>query len=228
MRFTGQGRKRFLAASIAMMFAAGIGVAVASTNPPSNAMSMGHGVNQFGLTKAFLNGKTTEFTYSKGFYCDTRVASASTSGCEAGAKWKVPPVKHRKQFDTLFITVPLGFNVPAMKMDCPSGLVCVDHPGTMDLTRLEPALKPLYPKLTDAQLTSALANFATPGHQHFIKTRANGHREWWDVKVVGVTNKAEYNKITAHKSAKYLLREVKAGRTTGVIRTNLFLFFAVK
>ena len=38
-----------------------------------------------------------------------------------------------------------------MKMlECPAGLICVDHPGTIDMTRLEPALKPLYPTLTDA------------------------------------------------------------------------------
>ena len=48
-------------------------------------------------------------------------------------------------------------------------LVCVDHPGTVDLTRLEPALKGLYPNLTDAQLTTALRNFAVPGHDHHAK-----------------------------------------------------------
>lgn len=73
-----------------------------------------------------------------------------------------------------------------MNMDCPNGLVCVDHPGTIDLSRLEPALKPLYPDLTAAQLTAALKNFATPGHQHFITDRNHGKPEWWDVRIGGV------------------------------------------
>ncbi|WP_310962285.1 hypothetical protein [Nocardioides terrisoli] len=226
MRFIGQGRKRFVAAAVALLFAAGAGIAVAATSPPpSNAMRMGHGINEYGMTQAFFKGHQVRFTYSLGFFCDKRVTSFASSGCEAGAKAKKAP---SKDFDTLFVTVPLGFNLPARKMDCPTNLVCVDHPGTIDLTRLEPALKPLYPDLTVAQLTDALKNAATPGHQHFITTRAHGNREWWDVKVVGVTNKAEYNKITRHRSAAFLKREIKAGRTTAAIPTNLFLFFAVK
>lgn len=38
--------------------------------------------------------------------------------------------------DPIFITVPLGFNVPEMKLDCPSKLVCVDHSAIIDLARL--------------------------------------------------------------------------------------------
>jgi hypothetical protein len=228
MRLFGSGRSRIVALFAAILMAGGIGVAVAahtSTRTPSNAMSAGRGINEFGMTKSFYKGHSVRFTYTKGFFCDRHVRSAASSQCEAGKKWKHAP---SKQHDPLYITVPLGFNVPAMGMDCPNGLVCVDHPGTIDLSRLEPALKPLYPQLTDAQLTAALKNFATPGHQHFITDRNHGKREWWDVRIVGVTNRAEYNKITRHKSAHYLQKQVKAGKTTGVIPTNLFLFFAVK
>jgi hypothetical protein len=188
-------------------------------------MSAGRGINEFGLTKAFFKGHSTRFTYTRGFFCDRHVKSAASSKCEAGKKWKHAP---SKQHDPLFITVPLGFDVKPMNMDCPSGLVCVDHPGTIDLSRLEPALKPLYPDLTAAQLTAALKNFATPGHQHFITDRNHGRPEWWDVRIVGVTDKAEYHKLNRHRSASYLLKQVRAGKTTGVIPTNLFLFFAVK
>jgi hypothetical protein len=227
MWFPGKRRGRIVAAAVAVLSIAGVGVSVAaSTAPtPSNAVSHGRGIDEFGMTKAFYKGHTVDFTYTHGFYCDTRVASTASSKCEAGATYKRPPAK---DFDPLYITVPLGFSVSPMRMDCPSGLVCVDHPGTIDLQRLEPALKPLYPTLTDDQLTQALANFETPGHQHFITTKAGGKPEWWDVKVVGVTNRAEYNKITRHRSVSYLRHEIRAGRTTGVIPTNLFLFFGVK
>ena len=188
-------------------------------------MSHGRGINEYGMTQAFYKGTRLSFTYTKGFYCDTHVRSAASSKCEAGAKWKKAPAR---DFDPLYITVPLGFKVHPMRMECPDTLVCVDHPGTIDLSRLEPALKPLYPQLSDAQLTAALKNYQTPGHNHFITTRAGGRAEWWDVRVVGVTNRAEYNRITQHRSARFLLRQVKAGRTTPVIPTNLFLFFAVK
>jgi hypothetical protein len=187
-------------------------------------MQKGMGINEYGMTKSFFNGGTVSFTYSKGYYCDKSVSSAASSGCEAGANFKVPPAS---SFDPLYITVPLGFTVPAMSMECPSALVCVDHPGTIDLSRLEPDLKALYPKLTAAQLTAALKNSATPGHEHFITTTNGGQAEWWDVKVVGVTSLSEWNAIIAHKSFAFLNQQVTAKKTTAIIPTNLFLYFSV-
>jgi hypothetical protein len=218
-------RARFVAGVAALLVAGSFGMAVAATNQSSDAMSMGRGVNEFGLTKANFQGHSLGFRYTKGFFCDTSVSAQSSSGCEVGAKFNHAPAK---DFDPLYVVVPLGFKVKQMKMECPAKLVCVDHPGTLDMTRLEPALKPLYPQLTDAQLTEALKNFQTPGHNHFITTTNKGRAEWWDVRVVGVTDRAEYNKILSHQSAKYLLQQVKAGKTTPVLRSNLFLFFSVR
>lgn len=225
MKMFRRGRVRLVAGIAALLVLGSIGVAVATSSTDSNASSMGHGVPEFGLTRANFHGHTVAFRYTRGFFCDTSIKSASTSGCEVGAKFHKAPAK---DFDPLYIAVPLGFKIPAMSMECPAGLICVDHPGTLDLTRIEPALKPLYPNLTDAQLTDALKNFATPGHDHFITTKNGGHGEWWDVRVVGVTDKAEYNSIVSHRSTTYLLRQVKAGKTTPVLRTNLFLYFGVK
>ncbi len=219
-------RARWLAASTAVMVALGVGVVAASAAapPPSNAMQVGMGVNQFGMTQSYFNGHTVSFTYTKGFYCDKSVTAASTSGCEAGATFKVPPAK---SFDPLYIEVPLGFTVPTMSMECPTGLVCVDHPGTIDLSRLEPDLKALYPQLTAAQLTAALKNSATPGHEHFITTLNGGKAEWWNVDVIGVTSLKEWNAINAQKSFSFLKTQVTKKLTTPIIPTNLFLYFAV-
>lgn len=222
--FTNRVRALTTIVAIVVAGSAGIAAAASSTPPPSNAAQMGVGVNEFGMTKAFFNGHPLNFTYTNGFYCDQSVTSGATSGCEAGAAYNTPPAKN---FDPLYITVPLGFNVPAMSMECPGGLVCVDHPGSIDLSRLEPALKGLYPTLTDAQLTTALTNAATPGHQHFITTTNGGKAEWWDVKVVGVTSLKEWNAIDAHKSFSFLKSQVDQKLTTGIIPTNLFLFFSV-
>ncbi|HWD96961.1 MAG TPA: hypothetical protein VG246_11120 [Acidimicrobiales bacterium] len=219
-------RARVVAASVAIVVAGGAGVAAAASTaaPASNAMQKGMGINEFGMTKSFFNGGTVSFTYSKGYYCDKSVTSAASSGCEAGATYKVPPAS---SFDPLYITVPLGFTVPMASMECPAALVCVDHPGTIDLSRLEPDLKALYPTMTAAQLTAALKNSATPGHEHFITTQDGGKAEWWDVKVIGVTSLAEWNAINAHKSFTYLNQQVNAKKTTPIIPTNLFLYFSV-
>jgi hypothetical protein len=219
-------RGRILAASVAMFVAGGVGVAAAaSTTPtPSNATQKGMGVSEYGMTQSFFNGGTVSFTYSKGFYCDRTVTSGASSGCEAGAEYKVAPAK---SFDPLYIAVPLGFTVPTMSMECPSALVCVDHPGTIDLSRLEPDLKALYPQYTAAQLTAALKNSATPGHEHFITTTNGGQAEWWDVKVIGVTSMKEWNAIVAHRSFAFLNQQVAKKLTTPIIPTNLFLYFSV-
>jgi hypothetical protein len=217
---------RVLVASVAVIVAGGVGVAAAASTaaPSSNAMSKGMGINEFGMTKSYFNGGTVSFTYSKGYYCDKSVSSGATSGCEAGATFKTPPASN---FDPLYIEVPLGFTVPTMSMECPAGLVCVDHPGTIDLSRLEPDLKSLYPKLTAAQLTAALKNSATPGHEHFITTTNGGKAEWWDVKVIGVTSLKEWNAINSHESFAFLNTQVAKKLTTPIIPTNLFLYFSV-
>ena len=222
IKLTRPATRRLLSAAGAALALGGLGVAVAS---PSMTTKAGRGVDGFGKTDGAIAGTASDFTYTKGFYCDTSVSSAAPSRCEAGASFKKPPAK---QFDDLFITVPLGFTVPATKLECPDKLVCIDHPGTIDLSRLEPALKPLYPTLTDAQLTAALKSYATPGHDHFITDLNNGKPEWWDVQVVGVTSKTTFAAIKQHGSYKYIksLIDAKDPNVVGPVPTNLFLFFA--
>ena len=225
MRIT---RKRI--AGVALVVAAlGMGTVAAvavESSPASNATAAGKGIDEFGMTAANYEHRSLDFTYTKGFFCDTSVTSSASSGCEVGQKYNTPPAPG---FDPLYITVPLGFDVPMNMLQCPATLVCVDHPGTVDLTRLEPALKPLYPSLTDAQLTDALRNFAVPGHDHFITDTNDFEPEWWDVQVVGVTNPKTYADIQRHKSFDYIqhLLDTKDPNVVGPIPSNLFLFFGV-
>jgi hypothetical protein len=219
-------KARVAIATVVALSTAGVGVAMAATSsPPSNAVSSGRGINEFGMTRGYLFGHKKTFTYSKGFFCDTSVKSAASTKCEAGEKYRKAPAK---DFDPLYITVPLGFDVKMHMIDCPNGLVCVDHPGTIDLSRLEPALKPLYPNLTDAQLTAALKNYAVPGHDHFLTTDAAKKAEWWDVRVIGVTSPKTWHAIQQHRTFGYVNRLLEAKNPTvvGPIPTNLFLFFA--
>lgn len=206
------------------VLAGGIATAV-STPTPSNAVSRGHGMDQFGFTKGSLRGKHTMLRYTGGFWCDTSVPSAASTGCEAGAQYrKVPAEIH----DELYITVPLGFRVK--NLECPADLVCVDHPGTIDLTRLEPALKPLYPDLDDAALTTLLRNYPAPGHDHFLRVNGGYRSVWWEVIVVGVTDPALYRRLaTGHDYAPIgALLRAKDKRVLGPIPTNMFLRFAVR
>jgi hypothetical protein len=229
-------RKTVLAAAVISSLALGFSAASSGglaaghststkTSVTSMAMASGRGENDFGMTKAFFKGHRVGFTYTHGFFCDTSVSSSASSKCEVGAKWKKAP---SAQHDPLFITVPLGFT-PGKMPDCPANLTCVDHPMTIDLSRLEPALKPLYPQFTDAQLTAALKNYATPEHDHFITDRNHGRPEWWDVYVVGVTSPKTFNAIHRHRSYGYVNKLIKHGNknVVGPVPSNLFLFFGV-
>ena len=153
------------------------------------------------------HGDHVGLTYTRGYWCDLSVAASSKTGCEVGSKWRVAP---STQHDPLIITVPLGFSVNH-QMDCPDKLTCVDHPATLDLTRLAPALAPIF-KTTPATLLPALRNFTTPGHDHFIADLNQGKAEWWDVYVVGVTDRATYDDLQVHQSYSYLRLSGPAGR----------------
>jgi hypothetical protein len=224
-------KRRILVAAVSSLVVLGGSLAIAAASgtqsrTPSNGGGHGRGINEFGLTHAYYKGHRLKLRYDKGYYCDTSVRSTATSKCEAGAKWHKAPAKH---FDPLYITVPLGFTRPAMSMQCPTGPICVDHPGTIDLRRLEPALKPLYPDLSEKQLTKALSNFAVPGHDHFITDKNNGKDEWWPTYIVGVTSKNLFNSIRHHGSYGFIQHLLKNGNknVVGPIPTNLFLFFSV-
>ena len=105
-----------------------------------------------------------------------------------------------------------------------------DHPGTIDLTRVEPALKALFPKVTDDQLKVALRNIDVPGHDHFVGTLAKGKPQWWEVKVVVVDNADTYRTLQAKKSLPFLqsLLNRHDKHVIGVVPTNLFLYFSVQ
>jgi hypothetical protein len=216
----------------AVALAGGLGFASAATHATdsaSSAMNMQHdgmGMNGFGMTGGNFKGDNSRFTYTKGYWCDLKVDAKSNSGCEVGAKWKRAP---SKQHDPLFITVPLGFKMPAMHMECPNKLTCIDHPGNMDLTRLAKTLAPIF-GTTAKKLRPALRNFETPGHDHFISDKNMGKKEWWDVRVIGVTSKSVYNNIQEHQSYAYIqkLQKNRNKHVTAAIPTNLFLYFAAR
>ena len=68
-----------------------------------------------------------------------------------------------------------------------------------------------------------------PAHDHFITDTNNNKAEYWDVKVIGVTNAQTYADIHAHRSVAYIrqLQQAKNKNVTATIPTNLFLFFSV-
>lgn len=201
---------RLLAIGGLLFLSAAVPLSAQTMSMPGMPDVKGHGAfNDYGKTNNFNMGQLTEDVYTHAWYCDVTVTAKSTSGCEVGAAFKMPPAM---QYDPLYITVPLGFTEPPMMMQCPDGLTCVDHPVTLDLSAI-----------------GGPPNARTPGHDHFTTTRFGGKPEWWDVQVIGVKTEATYNDIAKHGSYQYIQKLIKAGNkdVTAPIPTNLFLYFAV-
>jgi hypothetical protein len=218
-------RSKAIAAGFAVAALAATGIAgAASVTTPSNGLRVGAGINQFGLIGSSMGGRSSTSTYQKGFVCDLSVRSAASSGCEVGEKFKKAPAGHR---DPLFALVPIGFQVD--NLECPPGLVCVDHPGTIDMTRLAGSLKPLFPKISLDELKNELKNAPAPGHNHFLTTLSD-KPQYWEVNIIGVTDKDTYEKLSMshdYGMVKALL-DAKNKNVVGPLPTNIFLFFSAR
>ncbi len=177
--------------------------------------------NNVGTTNSYFNGENIKLLYTQNFFCDTSVSSKASSKCEAGAKYtKLPPGTATGAIDPLYIPTPLGFTPAGGYTQCQATPMCIDHPATVDLSRIAAALP-------GAPSPASVQNAMLPGHDHIITTRNGDKPEWWPVVVVGVTSQAAWTAITTAKDyATMKALEGKPGSgVTGEIPTNVFLWF---
>jgi hypothetical protein len=177
--------------------------------------------NNVGTTNSYFNGEDIKLLYSQNFFCDTSVSSAASSKCEAGAKYtKLPPGTAAGAIDPLYIPIPLGFTPVPAYVQCQATPMCIDHPSTIDLSRIAGALP-------GAPTPASVQNAMLPGHDHIITTRNSDQPEWWPVVAVGVTSQAAWTAITTAKN--YATMQALEGKpnsgVTGEIPTNVFLWF---
>jgi hypothetical protein len=180
---------------------------------------------QVGESNGYYNGTNVDLLYSENYYCDANVSSAATTGCEAGAGPSANPsatsagtsgtsLGNTTHGDTLYIAVPLFANPPATQ--CTATATCIDHPPTIDLSRIASAL-PGDPS------EASVSNVPIPAHNHIVGTRNNGLPEWWNVQVIATADPATFNTLT---SVAAINSAVSGGKAVSV-PTNVFLFFQV-
>ncbi|MHB1536416.1 MAG: hypothetical protein ACYC1D_17770, partial [Acidimicrobiales bacterium] len=170
---------------------------------------------QVGESYGFANGQNVDLLYSENYYCDTAVSSGASSGCEAGAgPSSANPTApspdgtslgNTTHNDILYIPVPLFSPTPPTQ--CVASATCIDHPPTIDLSRFGGAF-------------SSDTNVPIPAHDHFVTTRNNGLPEWWNVKVVPISNLATWDAFVGSGN-------LTATQEGGAVPTNAFLFFQV-
>ena len=163
-----------------------------------------------GFTDGWLDGSTVHFFYTKDFFCEPPPTSGAPSQCEVGEDGTVDP--RPGPIPVLYVMTPLGFRPDAATLQCPIVGSCINHPFTIDLSRIGgPADAPL------------------PAHSHIIDQRHGG---WWELEVIGVKSPVVWNDIVAGKSLA-TVRALQAADPTETtitddIRTNAYLFFNVR
>lgn len=189
-----------------------------------------HAANRGGVGEsyAYYNGQAVDIVYTENWYCDANVSSNASTGCEVGAGPSSTPsasssggtgtsLGNTTHGDTLYIPVPLFNNPPPTQ--CPAGsatVVCIDHPKTVDLSRIAAAL-PGSPSPTSVQ------NVPIPAHNHVIATRNGGNPEWWNVEVVATSDPATFNSLTSVAAINAAITNKMAIPAP----SNIFLFFQV-
>ncbi len=124
---------------------------------------------------------------------------AATTGCEAGAgrrrrpapprpATRAPSLGNTTHGDTLYIPVPLFAGAPPTQ--CTATATCIDHPSTIDLSRIAGAL-PGNPS------PASVSNVPIPAHDHVVGTRNSGIPEWWNVQVVATADPATFSTLTS-------------------------------
>ena len=170
----------------------------------------------FGFTDGWFAGQTVRFFYHKPFFCRTPVEDGlpvgSTSDCEVGSDGTVDP--RPGQIPDLYVMTPLGFRPDESTLQCPTVGQCINHPSTVDLSRL---------------FGASVANAPLPAHSHIIEERSGN---WWELEVIGVKDLATWNAVVAGKSLE-TVRALQAAdpgaqHITPDIPSNTYLFFSVR
>jgi hypothetical protein len=188
-----------------------------------------------GISHDWIDGQDVDALYTEPFFCDTTVTSGASSGCEAGVPANaVPPgvsdttaptlTVTNSQIDPLYIPVPLYSTPPVTYNQCSSAIVCIDHPPTIDLSRLASVL---------GAPAASLMNVPLPGHDHLLTTRNGDQPEWWNVIVIPVTSPvglASVETAKSYASVKALEDVAGSGIGTGPggvgeVATNAYLWF---
>lgn len=215
------------ARSLSLSFALACGIVVAGCadrNAPSEpALSLtasheAHGGADVGFTDGWQNGKTVTFFYTKPFFCASSPESGAPSGCEVGEDGDEDP--RPGKIPVLYVVTPTGFTPATSTLQCPVPGACINHPSTIDLSRV---------------FGPGFANVPLPAHSHVIdsslpESQANGGQAgWWEIEVVGVSSPAVWDQIVAGKSLA-TVRALQAQGTgiTDDIPSNAYLFFSVR
>jgi len=202
-----------------------MGVPIQSATPMAmpgmspNFAGSGHSGAQTGFTPGWLNGKVVKFFYhTNNFFCRVLVSDGqpvgATTNCEVGADATIDPRPADHSIPNLYVMTPVGFRPDASTLACPTVGNCINHPSTIDLSRI---------------FGPSTANAPLPAHSHIIDKNSGN---WWGLTEIGVKDLPTWNAIVAGKSLSVVraLQASDPGQThiTSDTLTNVYLYFQVQ
>src|SRR5688572_6169228 len=189
------------------------GADVAAVTVPSadlNAQSGAHA--EKGYIGGWLDGETMQLRYTRLYFCEEPPASGAPSDCLVGAPGEVTP--RSGPIPPIYAIAAAGIQPDPATLHCPGGTLCLNHPSTLDLSRI-------------GGPPSALA----VSHSHIISERQGG---WHQTVNIRVRDLAVWNQIAAAKTLAKV-RELQADPLVGGAGlisqdtpTNIFFFIEVQ
>ena len=165
-----------------------------------------------GFIGGWLDGEVMQLRYTRLYFCEEPPASGAPSDCVVGAPGEVVP--RAGPIPYIFAIAAAGIQPDPATLHCPGGSVCLNHPSTLDLSRI-------------GGPPSALG---VP-HSHIITGRQGG---WHQTVNIRVRSLAVWNQIAAAKTLAKV-RELQADPLVGGAGlisqdtpTNIFFFIEVQ
>jgi hypothetical protein len=164
-----------------------------------------------------LNGGIVSLLYTQSYFCDLRVKSHASTGCEFGKRARrLPPgVASRRNTDPLYLMFPAGSlakQEPALQPECQHTGLCTDHPSRVDFSRV---------------LGHRASNMLLPVHDHFETTRNGNRPEWHNLYAFMVSNRTSWFKAEESHDVRALFRLARTPHSgvRGPFPSNIFFFF---
>jgi hypothetical protein len=193
--------------------AAPSGAAIAAVAAPTtDVVHQSGALADKGYIGGWLDGETMQLRYTRLYFCEEPPASGAASDCVVGAPPEVTP--RSGPIPLIYAIAAAGIRPDPATLHCPGVTVCLNHPSTLDLSRI-------------GGPPSALA----VSHSHIITERQGG---WHRTINIIVRDLAVWNQIAAAKSLAKV-RELQADPAVGGAGlisqdtpTNIFFFIEVQ
>jgi hypothetical protein len=152
-----------------------------------------------------------QLRYTRLYFCEEPPTSGAATDCEVGAPAEVTPREGPIPF--IYAIAAAGIQPDPATLHCPGGSICLNHPSTLDLTRIG----------------GPPSGLGGP-HSHIITEKRGG---WHQTVNIRVRSLDAWNQIAAAKTLAKV-RELQADPAVGGVGlisqdtpTNVFFFFQV-